>query len=64
MAQPDEQLDERDFVARGGDDSPPLMAKVSDPPPVHWGALTSTPRTLSPAYIRFLYGAREARDGK
>lgn len=37
-----------------GDDTPPLSDAVPEPPPSHWGALTSTPRTASEAYLRFL----------
>lgn len=48
----------------GGDDTPPLMSKVADPPPVSWGGITSSPRTLSPQYIEFLNRHREVRDGK
>lgn len=48
----------------GGDDSPPLMSKVADPPPAAWGGITSAPRTLSPQYIEFITRHREVRDGK
>lgn len=59
MAHQDEQIEDADLIARGGDDSPPLMSKVPEPPPSHWGVLTSTPRTASPAYLRFLDSARK-----
>jgi hypothetical protein len=39
-----------------GDDSPPLMNRVPEQPPSHWGKLTSQARTLSPQYLRFLSG--------
>lgn len=37
-----------------GDDTLPLVARVNDPPPSHWGKVTSTGRTTSPAYLKFL----------
>lgn len=37
-----------------GDDSMPLADTVPEPPPSHWGSLTSTPRTASAAYLKFL----------
>lgn len=37
-----------------GDDTLPLVARVDDPPPSHWGKLTSTGRTCSPAYLKFI----------
>jgi hypothetical protein len=52
-------------LRRGGDDSPPLMALVPDPPPSHWGKVTSQPRTMSAAYVRFLSGMKkESTDGR
>lgn len=36
-----------------GDDSPPLMNHCPEPPPSHWGKLTSRGRTNSEAYLRF-----------
>lgn len=36
-----------------GDDSPPLMNQCPEPPPSHWGKLTSRGRTNSEAYLRF-----------
>lgn len=48
-----------------GDDSPPLMNKVPEPPPSHWGKLTSQSRTQSVEYLRFLYGThKEVHDGR
>lgn len=47
-----------------GCDSTPLMAYVPDPPPSHWGKLTSTPRTASPQYIAFLKKHKEVQDGR
>lgn len=38
---------------RCGDDSPPLMNQCPEPPPSHWGKLTSRGRTNSEAYLRF-----------
>lgn len=52
-----------------GDDSPPLMSKVPDPPPSHWG-VTLTDRCKSPEYLRFFFKAKaenirkEAEHGK
>jgi hypothetical protein len=59
-------IEKRDFDRRIGDDTPPLMNKVPEPPPSHWGKLTSRGRTASPAYLRFLYDAKhkEMRDGR
>lgn len=37
-----------------GDDSLPLISRVEDPPPAGWGKLTSTARTCSAAYLKFL----------
>ena len=47
-----------------GDDTPPLMSLVPEPPPSHWGTMTSQSRTLSPQYIRFLTKHKEVRDAK
>lgn len=46
-------LDERDIERRGGDDSPPLFNYVRDEP-YRRGVLTSTARTASASYQRFL----------
>lgn len=56
MAIRDAHIDGEEFARRisHGDDSPPLMAKVPEPPPSHWGKITSQSRTLSPAYVEFL----------
>lgn len=54
-------LDERDIERRGGDDSPPLMNYVRDEP-YRRGVLTSTARTASSSYQRFLKH-KEVRDG-
>lgn len=51
-------IEKKDFERRIGDDTPPLMNKVPEPPPSHWGKLTSRGRTASPQYIRFLFDAR------
>jgi hypothetical protein len=45
-----------------GDDSPPLMNLVPEPPPSHWGKLTSQPRTMSPQYLKFLAGKEPKHD--
>ena len=52
----DGHIDGEEFKRRisYGDDSTPLMAKVPEPPPSHWGKVTSQSRTLSPAYVEFL----------
>jgi len=47
MAIRDGHIDEQELLRRG-DDTPPLMASVPEPPPSHWGKLTSQSRTLSP----------------
>lgn len=39
---------------RQGDDTPALFSAVSEPPPSHWGSLTSSARTASEAYMRFI----------
>lgn len=56
MAIRDAHIDGEEFKRRitHGDDSPPLMAKVPEQPPSHWGKVTSQSRTLSPAYVEFL----------
>lgn len=56
MAIRDAHIDGEEFKRRitHGDDSPPLMAKVPEQPPSHWGKVTSQSRTLSPAYVQFL----------
>lgn len=64
MASDDEDFDERDFEPRYGNDSAPLMASVPEPPPSHWGKLTSAARTLSPQYLAFLKRHKEVRDGR
>lgn len=61
MASDEDDCDERDFEPRYGNDSTPLMASVPEPPPEHWGKLTSTARTLSPQYLEFLRRNRERR---
>lgn len=63
MAIRDDHIEERDFGRRCGDDSPPLMTRVPEPPPSHWGKLTSRGRTFSADYVRFLK-RKEAHDGK
>jgi hypothetical protein len=64
MAVSDEHIDAREFQAMLSADTPPLMAKVPEPPPSHWGKLTSQSRTLSPQYMAFLQKHKEVRDGQ
>lgn len=66
MAIRDGHIDEQEFRRHlvTGDDTPPLMARVPEPPPSHWGKITSQSRTLSPAYVEFLKRSKEARDGR
>jgi len=61
MTMRDEQLEAREIRLTYGDDTPPLMNKVPEPPPSHWGKVTSQARTLSPQYMRFLQKAREGQ---
>lgn len=61
MAIRDRDIDEREIKLTYGDDSPPLMNLVPEPPPSHWGKLTSEARTLSPQYVEFLRKAREGQ---
>ena len=65
MATTDDDInDEKEFLEpRYGNDSTPLVSLVPDPPPSHWGKLTSTARTLSPQYLAFLQRHKEVRDG-
>jgi hypothetical protein len=53
------RLKEAEF--RYGNDTPPLMASVPEPPPSHWGVTTSQARTMSPQYIEFLKRHKEGR---
>lgn len=57
----DGDIDGRDFERRGSDDTPPLFSYVRDEP-YRRGALTSTGRTSSAAYQRFLKKHTEVRD--
>lgn len=52
----DGHIDPQEFTRRiaHGDDSTPLVSLVPEPPPSHWGKLTSQSRTLSPQYVQFL----------
>jgi hypothetical protein len=52
---------EMEFESRYGNDTPPLMARVPEPPPSHWGVTTSQARTMSPQYIEFLKRHKEGR---
>jgi hypothetical protein len=53
------RLTEAEF--RYGNDDAPLMSRVPEPPPSHWGVTTSQARTLSPQYIEFLKRHREGK---
>jgi hypothetical protein len=65
MAIRDGHIDEQEFSnRRAGDDSPPLMSRVQEPPPSHWGKLTGQSRTLSPQYVAFLNRNKESRDDR
>lgn len=64
MAVSDEHIDARDLQSHYGDDTPPLMSRVPEPPPSHWGKLTSQSRTLSPQYLKFLQKHKEVRGGE
>lgn len=66
MAIDDDHIDREEFASRlaYGCDTTPLMAKVPEPPPAGWGKLTSTARTLSPQYLKFLGKHKEVRYGK
>lgn len=57
-------LSEKDFESRYGDDTPPVMASVPEPPPSHWGKITSQGRTMSAQYLKFLGKHTEVRDGR
>lgn len=63
MAIEDGHIDPKEFQRRvaQGDDTPPLMSRVPEPPPSHWGKLTSQSRTLSPQYMEFLKRSKEAQ---
>lgn len=58
----DDDDDTRELKARLGigDDTPPLMTIVPEPPPSHWGKITSK---TSAEYLDFLKRNRE-RNGK
>lgn len=65
MATHDDDITEADVRMRSfGDDTPPLMTRVPEAPPSHWGNLTSESRTLSPQYLRFLHSKKERNDGR
>ena len=57
----DRDIDETEIKLSYGDDSPPLMNRVPEAPPSHWGKVTSRARTLSPQYVEFLRRAREGQ---
>lgn len=44
--------------SRHGDDTPPLMNKVPEPPPSHWGKRTGRSRFESEEYLKFFYGRK------
>lgn len=41
-----------------GNDEPPLMSKVPEPAPSHWGKLTSKRRVDSVSYLLFAAGVK------
>jgi hypothetical protein len=59
----DDYLTDEDLrhVPRCGDDTPSISANIPDPPPSHWGTMTSSPRTASPQYLDFLRRNTEQR---
>jgi hypothetical protein len=57
-----EHIDDVDIPAPGGDDTPPLMSRVPEPPPSHWGRRTSGSRFESEAYLRFFYGGKKPKE--
>jgi hypothetical protein len=63
MAIRDDHIDARDLPRYGGDTAP-LMTLVPEPPPSHWGKITSQGRTNSPQYQAFLKKHKEVRDGE
>lgn len=63
MALHEDEIPEVEVARRGGDDSPPLVAKVRDPAPATYGGVTSMARTLSAQYIAFLQRHREVQGG-
>lgn len=59
MATSDEHIpDVRELQSRHGDDTPPLMNKVPEPPPSHWGKRTGRSRFESEEYLKFFYGRK------
>lgn len=46
-----------------GNDSPPWMNAVPEPPPSHWGKVT-TDRKGSEAYTKFVLKAKKANEEK
>ena len=56
MAIRDGHIDEQELrrMVSYGDDTPSLMSRVPEPPPSHWGKITSKSRTLSASYVKFL----------
>jgi hypothetical protein len=57
----DDPLEKHEIRLTYGDDTPPLMNRVPEAPPSHWGKVTSQARTLSPQYLRFLNKAKEGQ---
>jgi hypothetical protein len=58
-----EPLDPNDERFSYGNDSPPWMNAVPEPPPSHWGKVM-TDRTNSDAYAKFVAGARKKNQEK
>jgi len=51
-----------ELQSRHGDDTPPLMNKVPEPPPSHWGKVTSGNKFESEAYLKFFYGRKPNKE--
>jgi len=47
-----------------GNDEPTLMDKVPEPPPSHWGKLTSKKRTDSVSYLLFACGYKKRKEAQ
>lgn len=54
--------DLKELQSRHGDDTPPLMSRVPEPPPSHWGKRTSKSRFESEEYLRFFYGKKPKKE--
>jgi hypothetical protein len=47
-----------------GNDEPTLMDKVPEPPPSHWGKVTSRNRLDSVSYLLFLEGHKQRKEAQ